>query len=98
MDRVSLANDKPVAKNEGKKKKTLGYIDGLVDATKAGTTESNKCVLFLVEGKSAAQLVISGRSYIPNGIDYYGVFALRGKVLNVKDASQKKILANNEIT
>lgn len=54
MDRVSLANDKPVAKNEGKKKKTLGFIDGLVDATKAGTSESNKCVLFLVEGKSAA--------------------------------------------
>lgn len=98
MDRVNQANNNPVVKNDGKKKKNLGYIDGLVDATKAGTSESNKCILFLVEGKSAAQLVISGRSEIPNGVDYYGVFALRGKVLNVKDATQKKINENNEIT
>ena len=41
-------------------------------------------------------MAISGLSEI--GRDNYGVFPLKGKVLNVKDASQKQILENMEIT
>ena len=41
-------------------------------------------------------MAISGLSVI--GRDNYGVFPLKGKVLNVKDASQKQIMDNMEIT
>ncbi len=32
------------------------------------------------------------------GRDRYGVFPLKGKLLNVRDASQRQIMANDEIT
>ena len=31
------------------------------------------------------------------GRDYYGVFPLKGKVLNVRDVTEKKIYENEEI-
>ena len=31
------------------------------------------------------------------GRDYYGVFPLKGKLLNVRDASNKSLLGNDEI-
>ena len=46
--------------------------------------------LILTEGDSAKTMAISGLSVI--GRDNYGVFPLKGKVLNVKDASQKQII------
>ena len=53
-------------------------------------------MIFITEGDSAKTMAISGLSEI--GRDNYGVFPLKGKVLNVKDASQKQILENMEIT
>ena len=41
-------------------------------------------------------MAISGLSVV--GRDCYGVFPLRGKVLNVKEASVKQITDNTEIT
>ena len=32
------------------------------------------------------------------GSDYYGIFPIRGKMLNVKNAKEKKILVNKEIS
>ena len=32
------------------------------------------------------------------GRDYYGVFPLRGKLLNVRDANHSTIMANKEIS
>ena len=78
----------------GGKKRTIN-LEKLVDANKAGTRDSNKCYLFLCEGDSAVSMAISGMSVV--GRDYYGAFPLRGKVLNVRDASLTKIKNNNEI-
>ena len=75
-------------------KKTIYGIPKLSDANKAGTKESIKCTLILTEGDSAKTMAISG---LPNR-DYYGVFPLRGKLLNVKDSSFDKIVNNEEIT
>jgi DNA topoisomerase II len=83
-------------KVSGKKTSTLRGIDKLDDATKAGTMESSKCTLILTEGDSAKALAISGLSVI--GREYFGVFPLRGKVLNVRDITLKKVSDNAEIS
>ena len=80
----------------GKKTSSVRGIDKLDDANKAGTNESLKCTLILTEGDSAKALAIAGLSVI--GRDYYGVFPLRGKVLNVRDVAMKKVTENHEIS
>ena len=47
-------------------------------------------------GDSAKTMAISGLSVV--GRDKYGVFPLRGKLLNVRDASIKQVTDNSEIT
>lgn len=78
----------------GKKARVLG-IPKLDDANKAGGREASKCTLILTEGDSAKAFAISGLSII--GRDYYGVFPLRGKLLNVREATHKQIMENAEI-
>uniref|UniRef100_A0A6C0CT18 DNA topoisomerase (ATP-hydrolyzing) n=1 Tax=viral metagenome TaxID=1070528 RepID=A0A6C0CT18_9ZZZZ len=86
---------KKVAKTDGKKTARV-LIPKLDDANRAGTKDSINCTLILTEGDSAKTMAIAGLSVI--GRDYYGVFPLRGKILNVKDANLKKIAENEEIT
>lgn len=95
---VALARHKEtreLTKTDGVKKTTIRGIPKLEDANKAGTKESHKCVLVLTEGDSAKTFAISGLSVV--GRDYWGVFPLRGKLLNVRDASTKSIMENQEI-
>ena len=79
--------------NNGKKTKIR--IRKLDDANKAGTTKSLDASLFLAEGDSAMSTIITGFS--STGRDYYGVFPLKGKPLNVRKSTMKKILENDEI-
>jgi len=51
--------------------------------------------LIVTEGDSAKALAVSGLSVI--GRDYYGVFPLRGKLMNVREESKKKIAENAEL-
>lgn len=68
------------------------------DANMAGTRKSNMATLCLTEGLSAKALVTAGlKALRKNGTDYYGVFALKGKLLNVREASASKIQQNKEI-
>ena len=83
-------------KVSGKKTTSVRGIDKLDDANKAGSVESQKCTLILTEGDSAKALAIAGLSVV--GRDYFGVFPLRGKVLNVRDVNLKKVSDNNEIS
>jgi len=52
--------------------------------------------LVLTEGDSAKALAVSGLGVV--GRDHYGVFPLRGKLLNVRDATSKQVLDNAEIS
>jgi len=88
--------NKEAKKTNGQKVNRLRNIPKLDDANNAGTKNSDDCTLILTEGDSAKTMAISGLSVI--GRDNYGVFPLKGKVLNVKDASQKQIMDNSEIT
>ena len=49
-----------------------------------------RCTLILTEGDSAKTLAVAGLSVI--GRDHYGVFPLRGKLLNVREATPKQVL------
>ncbi|KAK9502922.1 hypothetical protein O3M35_011604 [Rhynocoris fuscipes] len=79
----------------GKKKSKLRGIPKLDDANDAGTKNSINCTLILTEGDSAKALAVSGLGVV--GRDRYGVFPLRGKLLNVREATHKQILENAEI-
>lgn len=87
--------NKKAAKTDGKKTSRV-LVPKLDDANKAGTKDSAECTLILTEGDSAKTMAIAGLSVI--GRDKYGVFPLKGKILNVKDAATAKISANEEIT
>jgi DNA topoisomerase-2 len=83
-------------KSDGRKAATVRGIPKLEDATWAGTARSSECVLILTEGDSAASTAISGLKVV--GRERYGVFPLKGKILNVKDASMDKKTKNEELT
>uniref|UniRef100_A0AAQ4QTZ6 DNA topoisomerase 2 n=1 Tax=Gasterosteus aculeatus aculeatus TaxID=481459 RepID=A0AAQ4QTZ6_GASAC len=70
-------------------------IPKLDDANDAGGKHSGECTLILTEGDSAKSLAVSGLGVI--GRDRYGVFPLRGKILNVREATHKQIMENAEI-
>jgi DNA topoisomerase-2 len=79
----------------GVKKSKLTGIPKLDDANHAGTAKSKDCTLIITEGDSAKSLAMSGISVV--GRDYYGVFPLRGKLLNVRDATKAAVAKNAEI-
>ena len=83
-------------KTDGRKAATVRGIPKLEDATWAGTGKSSECTLILCEGDSAATLAIAGLKVV--GRERYGVFPLKGKILNVKDATIDKKTKNDELT
>lgn len=90
---LMIKEDFDAKKDIAKSKIKIGKLD---DAVKAGTAESEKCLIFLAEGDSASSSVIAGLSSVPNP-DYFGVFPLKGKPLNVRDVNMSKIKENEEI-
>jgi DNA topoisomerase-2 len=80
---------------DGKKKNKIN-IPKLDDANFAGTSRSNECTLLLTEGDSAKTFGVAGLSVI--GRDRYGLFPLKGKALNSREATQTQLLKNEEIT
>ncbi|KAK2749405.1 DNA topoisomerase 2 [Myotisia sp. PD_48] len=86
--------DQLLKKSDGNRRSRINNPK-LVDANKAGTKEGHKCTLILTEGESAKGLAMAGRAIV--GPDLFGVFPLRGKLLNVRDASVDQISKNAEI-
>ncbi len=64
-------------------------IPKLEDANEAGSRNADRCTLILTEGDSAKNVAMSGLEIL--GRDYYGVFPLKGKLLNVRDSSATQI-------
>lgn len=93
--RAKERETKALSRTEGSKTSVIRGIPKLEDANRAGGKRSADCTLFVVEGDSARAFAISGLSVV--GRDLYGVFALRGKILNCRDASIKAISENSEI-
>ncbi|EMG47037.1 TOP2 DNA topoisomerase 2 [Candida maltosa Xu316] len=93
---IARANeDKALQKADGSRKSRIKGQVSLVDANKAGTKDGQKCTLILTEGLSALNLAVAGLAVV--GRDFYGCFPLRGKLLNVREASADQIAKNAEI-
>ena len=86
---------KAAKKTDGKKSARIRGLAKLDDANHAGTVKSKGCTLILTEGDSAKSMALAGLAEV--GRDSYGVFPLRGKLLNVKDVAIKKLTENEEI-
>lgn len=87
-----------LSKTDGKKSSSLRGIPKLDDANWAGTTKSQQCILVLTEGDSAKASAVSAISAIPKGKDIFGVFPLKGKMLNVRGETLNKVSSNAEVT
>ena len=97
IELYEFKTSKGLKKNDGKKQNRLKGVPKLEDANWAGTKKSDQCTLILTEGDSAKSMAMAGMSII--GRDKYGVFPLKGKILNVKDnVNGKKIAENIEIS
>ncbi|XP_010512994.1 PREDICTED: DNA topoisomerase 2 isoform X2 [Camelina sativa] len=91
---ADFKQSKDLKKSDGAKTGRV-VVEKLEDANEAGGKNSKNCTLILTEGDSAKSLAVAGLSEV--GQDYYGVFPLRGKLLNVREASTTQITNNKEI-
>ena len=92
---TNLKDNKAAKKSDGKKSKNIRGIPKLIDANWAGTSNSNQCTIIFCEGDSAKAGIVSGLSTDDRNI--IGVYPMKGKVLNVRGETQKKINDNKEI-
>lgn len=96
IESIKVKENTTLKKTDGKKKFKISGIPKLEDANKAGTKDSYNCTLILTEGDSAKATAMAGLGVV--GRDYFGVFPLKGKLLNVREASPSQLLNNEEIT
>jgi DNA topoisomerase-2 len=88
IETYNFKESKLLKKTDGKKKNKIYGIPKLDDANEAGGKNSNKCTIILTEGDSAKAMAVAGLSVV--GRDHYGVFPLRGKVINVREKISTK--------
>lgn len=90
-----------VLKKSDAKRKTFKAICGYEPANEAGGKKSAECTLALCEGLSAKTFAIKGMKselFGRQGRDWLGVYALRGKILNVIKSNRAAIAENKVIT
>jgi DNA topoisomerase-2 len=95
LEAQAVTDSKDNPKTDGKKQSRITGIPKLDDAVNAGTAQSAKCTLILTEGDSAKAMALSGLSQEQRR--HFGVYPLKGKVLNVKDTSDAKVEHTKEI-
>ena len=96
--RLSLKSrmEKRLEENQEGKAPKLSGIPDLDDAKEAGTKRGVGCTLILAEGKSAKAFVVGGLSVL--GKDFYGVYPLKGKLLNVREATPNQMKGDRQIS
>jgi DNA topoisomerase-2 len=95
VDTVKFKEFKECKKQDGAKSRQIHGIPKYSGANRAGTAESYKCTLILCEGDSAKSSVISALSKADH--DFFGVYPMKGKIMNVRGIELTKINANKEI-
>jgi len=93
---ISAKEVKDLKRMERKKVRVEGYDP----ANYAGTRRSKDCTLILCEGLSAKTYAVSGINVGWNSVkgrDFYGIYPMRGKTLNVRNATLQMIMNNKEL-
>jgi len=93
---TEIKENKAVKKMDGHKTKNVRGIPKLVDANWAGTEKSSQTMIILCEGDSAKAGIVSGLSSEDRNI--VGVYPMKGKIMNVRGETKKKIVENKEIS
>ena len=94
---VNFANfraNEELKKLSGKKKPRITGLDKLVDAHFAGTRKAKDARIIFTEGDSAKSFAVAGTE---DNRNKFGVFPLRGKLLNVREATVAQLKTNEEI-
>lgn len=96
-EKLSLKAD-IVSKKDGNVKSRVHCGSKYLGANFAGVPgEAHKCTLWPSEGDAAKTTVSIGISNMENGFDYNGVFALKGKMINVAKHGDNRVAKNAEI-
>lgn len=91
LDQKKAADEKK-AERDANKELSKVKVEKLIDCKYAGTSKRNLTSLHITEGDSASTGFRKFRD--PNT---QALFPIRGKILNVRDATKEKIRANEEI-
>lgn len=97
MDDIKRLKEFGVLKKLERKKKNFVKIEGLDPANNEGGKLGHQCTLILVEGLAAKTYAVKGievGAFGKAGRDWFGIYALRGKVLNVRNAKTASIAKN----
>lgn len=100
MDRIRESVAVKEVKDLKRMEKRKVRVEGYDPANLAGTRRAGECTLILCEGLSAKTYAVSGINVGWNGVkgrDYFGVYPMRGKTLNVRNASMQTIMNNKEL-
>lgn len=73
--------------------KSTNSLRGITKYEPATSKNRSKCSLYIAEGDSAASAILSARNP-----EFQGVFPLKGKPVNVREMTLKKLLENEELT
>ena len=92
---TEVKENKAAKKTDGTKSKNVRGIPKLIDANWAGTEKSKECTIIFCEGDSAKAGIVSGLSSSDRNV--YGVYPMKGKIMNVRGEPTKKIADNKEI-
>lgn len=100
IDDIKRSKDIVALKKIERKKKNFVKVEGLDPANNEGTKYSKDCTLILVEGLSAKTYAVQGievGAFGKKGRDWFGIYALRGKLLNVRNAKTSSIASNKVV-
>jgi DNA topoisomerase-2 len=97
IQHTRIDEEKLLKKTDGTKRNIIRGIPKLEDAVHAGTRNSYKCTLILTEGDSAKSSILAGVSALGSERDYYGIFPLRGKFINVREMNIERVNNNEEV-
>ena len=101
IDEIIRMKELFVLKKSERKKRGYEKVEGLEPANNEGTAKSKDCSLILVEGLSAKTYACQGiqkGAFGKEGRDWFGIYALRGKLLNCRNAKPLKISKNKVVT
>ena len=97
IDDIRKSKEFGILKKLERKRKNFIKVDGLDPANNEGGRKGRECTLILVEGLSAKTYAVQGievGAFGKSGRDWFGIYALRGKVLNTRNASIEVIAKN----
>lgn len=96
-DAAELKDNLKLNKSSSKKIVCSESLDDAGYVRRGVKKEMKKCILTIVEGNSARNLITAGAQYGIEGVsgrEYIGILTLRGKILNPRDKSAGKISSN----